>query len=324
MYQIDNSTAVAAIPASTAAGTAGYFTDGNPATGVPATIMPAEYQNMLMMEMLNVLAAAGINPSKSSFNQLALAIRGLSSGAVGQARNLKASISSASATATWTADEIIVETALGGQTYRLANFNKTVNLATTGAGGMDTGTAPVSGYVGIYAIYNPTTGVSTLLGVNAATLLPEVYGGANMPTGYTASALISVWPTNASSQLITGFQLGREINRTTGVTVLSGSSLSTTFGPVAVSAAVPLNAKSIGGTVSIQATAGSGGISMNVASDSLGTGSRGVNGATATTNGLAGAFENLLISTAQLIYFNGLVNGPTAYTDTIVVGRYTF
>lgn len=74
MYQIDNSTAAQAIPASTSAGSKGYFTDGNPATGTPATILPAEFMNMLMMENLNVLAAAGIAPDKSKFNQLALAI----------------------------------------------------------------------------------------------------------------------------------------------------------------------------------------------------------------------------------------------------------
>lgn len=74
MYQIDNSTAAQAIPASTEAGSKGYFTDGNPATGTPATILPAEFMNMLMMENINVLAAAGIQPDKSKFNQLALAI----------------------------------------------------------------------------------------------------------------------------------------------------------------------------------------------------------------------------------------------------------
>lgn len=74
MYQIDNSTAAQAIPASTTAGSKGYFTDGNPATGTPATILPAEFMNMLMMENLNVLAAAGIAPDKSKFNQLSLAI----------------------------------------------------------------------------------------------------------------------------------------------------------------------------------------------------------------------------------------------------------
>ncbi|MFA7942072.1 tail fiber protein [Pseudomonas brenneri] len=74
MFQIDNSTAVAAIPGPTPPGAAGYFTDGNPATGVSATILPAEFMNMLMMENINVLVAAGIQPDKSKHNQLSLAI----------------------------------------------------------------------------------------------------------------------------------------------------------------------------------------------------------------------------------------------------------
>lgn len=81
MFQIDNSTAVAAIPAPTPAGTAGYFTDGNPATGVSATIVPAEFMNMLMMENMNVLAAASIAPAKGQYNQLSLAIAKIVQGA---------------------------------------------------------------------------------------------------------------------------------------------------------------------------------------------------------------------------------------------------
>ena len=74
MYQIDNLTAVAAIPPPSPVGTVGYFTDGNPATGMAATILPAEFMNMLMMENLNVLSAADITPVKGQYNQLALAI----------------------------------------------------------------------------------------------------------------------------------------------------------------------------------------------------------------------------------------------------------
>lgn len=135
-------------------------------------------------------------------------------GVVGLARNAKMLITAASASATFTADELIVATALNGQNYRVSSFNKTINLGTTGAGGMDTGTAPVSGFVGIYAIYNPTTGASALLATNATSAAaPEVYGGANMPSGYTASALVSVWQTDASRNLVIGFQVGRRISR---------------------------------------------------------------------------------------------------------------
>ncbi|HHA3806998.1 TPA: hypothetical protein ACOCPI_004353, partial [Yersinia enterocolitica] len=116
-------------------------------------------------------------------------------GVVGTSRNAKMSVTSVSATATFTADELIVQTSIGGRQYKLTSFSKTINLATTGVGGMDTGTVPANGFVALYAIYNPTTQISALLAVNASSVVaPEVYGGSNMPAGYTASALVSVLP----------------------------------------------------------------------------------------------------------------------------------
>ncbi|EOG8304075.1 hypothetical protein ACLIXB_003820, partial [Yersinia enterocolitica] len=129
-------------------------------------------------------------------------------GVVGTSRNAKMSVTSASSTATFTADELIVQTALGGLQYKLSSFSKTINLATTGVGGMDTGTVPANGFVALYAIYNPITQISALLAVNASSVVaPEVYGGSNMPAGYTASALVSVLPTS-SSQLAPVIQQG--------------------------------------------------------------------------------------------------------------------
>ena len=75
MYQIDNSTAAATQPASTPAGSAGFFTDGNPAAGTAATIVPAEWLNAVMLELVNVVTAAGLAPSKTSFNQVLSAIK---------------------------------------------------------------------------------------------------------------------------------------------------------------------------------------------------------------------------------------------------------
>ncbi|GJG92826.1 gp53-like domain-containing protein [Cupriavidus pauculus] len=77
MYQIDNATAATTQPASTPAGTAGFFTDGNPATNVPATIVPAEWLNAVMMELANVVTGAGLTLNKSAFNQLLAAIKRL-------------------------------------------------------------------------------------------------------------------------------------------------------------------------------------------------------------------------------------------------------
>src|ERR1700757_4803253 len=75
MYQIDNSTAATTQPAATAAGTAGFFTDGNPATSTPATIVPAEWLNAVMMELANVVTGAGLTLSKPTYNQVLAAIK---------------------------------------------------------------------------------------------------------------------------------------------------------------------------------------------------------------------------------------------------------
>lgn len=65
---------------------------------------------------------------------LAAAVSANSEALIGSARNLSMYVATASATATLTADEIIVGSALGGLKYTVAGFNKTINLATTGAG----------------------------------------------------------------------------------------------------------------------------------------------------------------------------------------------
>ncbi|WCM21349.1 hypothetical protein NDK50_07850 [Paraburkholderia bryophila] len=184
-------------------------------------------------------------------------------GVVGSVRNLVMSVTAASATATLTADEIIVETALGGVRYCLPSFSKTINLATTGAGGMDTGTAPASGFVAIYAIWNPTTGTAALLAQNAATLKPNVYGGANMPAGYTASGLVAVVPTNASSQFPIIAVLDRKVS------FVNSTLLGTTAGNVSVTslsiaAIVPANAKSVQGTLAISSSATAATSAVNI------------------------------------------------------------
>lgn len=431
MYQIDNSTAAAIIPASTAVGAVGFFTDGNPATGVPATIMPAEFMNMLMMEVLNVLSAAGVTPSKSNFTQLVTAIRAVNkqstilidtgvanayaaantpalltlpatgysqrvnianvntgastyapdglaakpvyglglqplqggempagvvvlmylvqagvnggngawiiieslggasqvapatksqhavqfgqvSGVVGQTRNLKMSVAAASATATLTADEIVVETALGGLRYCLASFNKTINLATTGAGGMDTGAAPVSGFVALYAIYNPATGASALLAANAtAAIAPEAYGGANMPAGYTASALLTVVPTNASSQFVAVYVADRQIF-VVSVSILTTTTQSGSPVSFSVAGAVPKNARSCRGNIQVVSSVSGTTIAAAFMGSTAFIGSSGINtNNTAVNGGLNSPFTDVPIITAQTLFYTGTTTAGT-------------
>jgi hypothetical protein len=268
---------------------------------------------------MSILTAGGITPVKGTQDQVLNAIRALSVGIIGSARNVKMSVTAASVSAAISADQIFVGTSLSGQVYRLASFSKTINLATTGAGGMDTGTAPVSGYVAIYAIYNPTTATSALLAVNAtATRQPEVYGGANMPSGFTASALVNVWRTNASGQFIVGNLLpGRRVNFTT-VASLSSSSM-VTVAPLSITSAVPPNAISCRGDMGGTSSAGSS-ISVLVFSDSAACGRQFTSGGPVT--GMSSSFEVELLTPQTIFYTASSSTGTPNFT--INVSSYRF
>lgn len=80
MFAIDDPTAVAVMPTPEAAGTAGFWTEGNPGLGQAATLMRASFFNGLQQELLNILAAASITPNKTTYNQLLAAIRIVATG----------------------------------------------------------------------------------------------------------------------------------------------------------------------------------------------------------------------------------------------------
>lgn len=244
-------------------------------------------------------------------------------GIVGSSRSLTMAVATASATATLTADEVIVETALGGIRYCLSSFSKSINLATTGAGGMDTGTAPVSGYVAVYAIYNPTTATSALLGVNATSAVaPEIYGGANMPSGYTASALVSVWPSNSSSQFVIGLQYNRTISigevqvLNSNTNVGGGTSLS-------ISSAVPKNAKRVGGSLGSSTTSVPASFDFNVYMNTSFVGLKRTSGIlSSASNSVINGFSTA-IQTAQTIYYAASVSTGTP-THRMFISEYDF
>ncbi|MFV8801488.1 hypothetical protein ACNSO8_23185 [Yersinia sp. LJYL362] len=169
-------------------------------------------------------------------------------GIVGTSRNAKMSIPVTLATATFTADELVVQDAIGGLQYKLSGFSNVINLATTGVGGMDTGTVPVTGFVALYAIYNPTTQTSALLAVNATSAVaPEVCVGV-MPAGYTASALVSVNPIAASKFKVSQL-MGRNLSFQR-VIALSTTTLGVAT-RLAIASSVPRNAIAIKGSAQV-------------------------------------------------------------------------
>ncbi|MGS1004013.1 hypothetical protein ACVCH0_20585 [Burkholderia glumae] len=240
-------------------------------------------------------------------------------GVVGSMRNLSMIVTAPSSTATLTADEVIVETALGGGRYCVANIDKTINLATTGPGGMDTGSAPASGFVGIYVIYNPSTATAALLATNATNVtLPNVYSG-DLPPGYIASALVSVWMTDSSGQFSIATQIDRDI------AVLARGVLSMFSGSTSEITAIstdsfPKNAKKCKFYSSFKSNR-SGTANATVYADARGTDGSTIGLTMAEAGGIAGSSE-VLITTPQTIYFTFTQEGDSI-TWALNLERYT-
>ncbi|MFH0021770.1 hypothetical protein ACFZAC_09210 [Pseudomonas fluorescens] len=278
----------------------GKFVDEDPLAGTPGSLIPSQWGNGVTDELLNVITAAGLVPDELLNTQLLTALRSISRGIIGASSNVAMTIAgSASASGTMTADQIIVGTALNGLQYSLSSFNKTVKLDSVGAGGMDVGAAPVSGYVALYAIYNPTTKVSALLAVNAtAVLAPTIYAGANMPAGYNASAFVGVWPTNASGQFVIGRIRNRSFQYTSGIGLTVVSRVTNQVSPLAVSlaGACPINALTCSGTLNGSSSTATT-IATAVSTDS-GQGDQ-QQATIAGATQIIGSFRDLLIATPQ-------------------------
>lgn len=433
MYKIDNPTAVSVKPASTAAGSGGFFTDGNPAAGIPATIVPGEWLNAVQMELTDTITFASIALNKSApFSQLSLAIQscqlnyqqsdtgaanayvasfkpafatlvdgmvltfqaahsntgastlnvnglgalpilgsahqplqggeiaangkveviwhsalnafilleqtggayqvspaaqsqhavqfGQLTGLIGSMRNASMVLPAVSSSATFNADLIIVGTALNGLQYALPSFSKTINLATVGAGGMDVGAPPVNGFVAIYAIYNPTTGATSILATDVSTIVaPTIYSAGHMPAGYTASALVSVWGTTGS-QLNIGCQYDRNIQMP--VTLVLSTSIAGSNTPVTMTA-VPKNAKFVGGSMTTISGA-AGQCSLSIMSMAAGLVGQQVINTIVTAAAIQSecAFGRLGLPTAQTFYYS--TSAPAGTTFDVTISSYDF
>ena len=336
------------------------FTRGNPQTGVPATALDDDYFDTIQEELAGIVEAAGINLNKTNRAQVLAALKKLFlqsgnnlseikdagpaavaqtllnlglgdvahlpqlTGIVGTSRNAKMSIPVTLATATFTADELIVQTALGGLQYKLSSFSKTINLATTGAGGMDTGTVPVTGFVALYAIYNPTTQISALLAVNTTSVLaPEVCGGV-IPLGYTASALVGVLPIR-SSKFRPSYLTGRTVSFELTPVYIS-SSVSSPVTRLDISAAVPKNATLAKGVCSAGGASSLGGYSsVRIWSNLALVGEQEVRlgGQTGSGADIVGNFAVNVIE-QQSLYFSFSSDMTGAISGLIKISSYEF
>ncbi|WP_256656903.1 phage tail protein [Pseudomonas sp. BGI-2] len=233
-------------------------------------------------------------------------------GVVGDVRNGRMVLTAESATATYTADELVVKDAFGGRQWVLPNLALNINLATVGAGGMDSGTAPSSGYVAIYAIYNPVSRQAVAYAVNATSAVVADVCKKPMPAGYTASALVAVVATNASGQMLPVIVNGRR--HYIRLLQMFTSMVNIANAPWAITNVVPPNAKSYSGELGLFSVNG-GAMTINLA-----TGAYGIGQSNFTNSIVAGQltllnFYDVAIETPQLTHITTSSNagGPTFY-----------
>ncbi len=277
---------------------------------------------------ITIVAPDGSTVVIPSLNQIALDLNQIDlslnnkisqqqlTGVVGTARNVSMNVNAASATASLAADEIIVQTAIGGLQYKIQNFSRGINLSIVGAGGMNAGSAPVTGFVAIYAILNTSSGQTSLLAVNTTgAVAPEVCG-VTMPAGYTASALVSVWRT-ASSQFVVGQQLDRMVV-IFPTTVVTGSA-NITSQEVSLDTAAPRNTKKAFIEGLVNAT-GSGNTTIRVASS---TNQLGRVQSQASTVLVSLSSWVAVTNTSNYIYLT-IATGATNPSYTVYCNGYTF
>jgi phage-related tail fiber protein len=233
-------------------------------------------------------------------------------GVVGDVRNGRMVLTADSVTATYTADELVVKDAFGGRQWVLPNLTLNINLATVGAGGMDSGASPSSGYVAIYAIYNPVSKQAAAYAVNATSTVVAEVCKKPMPTGYSASALVAVVATNASGQMLPVIVNGRR--HYIRLLQMFSSTVIITGAPWAIANVVPPNAKSYSGELGLSSVGG-GAMTINLA-----TGAYGIGQSNFTNSIVAGQltllnFYDVAIETPQLTHITTSSNAgtPTFY-----------
>lgn len=239
---------------------------------------------------------------------------------VGTATNLKCDNVTAGVTLTYTADEIVVGTALGGTKYVLSNFNQTINNTVLGIGGRDVGALGAAGtWYAIYAAYNPTTQAQGIfMQAEPSGGATTVYGGANLPAGYTATALIGMWVVDSSAHFIVMTQKSRRV-KYVPVGLASGAGTVSALTSINMAATVPKVAKFYSGAMSI--TVSSGGFGNVQLYNQTQTGATSVQNA---GPGLSTNYNDMPIDTPQTTWFTAVPTSGTISQYNIVINGFDF
>jgi hypothetical protein len=238
-------------------------------------------------------------------------------GVVSVSRNANSLLVTQGPTIPFTADEVILQDALGGVQYKFKSVSLNNNISTVGViNGFDTGTATANGFAALYLMYNPTTGVLGTLSTLATSIkAPEIYAGGAAPSGFTVSALIAVLPIGTANFTYAAYALTDRHVDFNGANLITGSGF--TGGPSAVtSAQIPLNARTVYGTSQFGSTAASS-VSAAIGPTSAAAVGVSTSAFTFTAAGSLAVPYKSAVLTPQTVY---RTNANTAGTPSFTIG----
>jgi hypothetical protein len=233
------------------------FTDGNPAGGVPATVVTDEWLNGVQEEIMAVIEAAGLTADGADLTQLRQAIAAMIAAGIPEPvgsttgwtpRGLTVLTTGTDANVAIAAKSLVVADA-DGHVRELSGVDVTAATTASGAGGLDSGAVATDTW---YAVHVIADGAG-----NAAGLLSLSTDTPTMPSGYTYSRRVGWIRTDGTNGYpLPIAQFGQTVYYTPGAANnliaypalaagVAGSIVTPTWVPVSVSATVPPTAVTI-------------------------------------------------------------------------------
>jgi hypothetical protein len=219
-----------------------------------------------------------------------------------------------SATLSVTADAVLLFDA-GGHARRFVSLSETLDIAASGANGLDTGSEGASRWYHIWAIGKADGTLDALLSESAT--------APTLPGGYVYAGYLGAVYNNGSSNFVPFFQRGNVVVRETFNALTNGTQ--TTFTSIDLSTAVPPTATEAMLGILTLTSSGTADVSTNVAPAGTGTtptyGFVRVSNPAQSTTAMFHALVGVLMETAQTVHY--FVQGTNAQT-TIQVRGFKF
>lgn len=226
----------------------GQFVDEDPVVGRQGSVIPSVWGNAVTHELLNVIAAAGLEPDEAQSDQLLQAIVEILSRCTFAPVNFRASATGIDAFVKITADRIALENA-AGKLLSLRNVGVTINTAAVGINGLDTGALAASTWYSKWVISNGTE-VAGLISLSAnAPTLPADYTFKKRTGWIRTDASANKFPLSfiqagTKSAYVVG--AGKNVASLPALAAgVSGDTANAVYTAVSVSGVVPPTAKAI-------------------------------------------------------------------------------